>query len=364
MYVDYKSRYSLVQLWLRVALMGLLFINIATFACLSTAYASLPKEGRLRMATFNVDNLSDRNDVGLRAAVMAEFDLIALQEVEVIAGLTKLVKALEKVTDASWGQVISPLSGVGNQGEYYAFVYRTSVVQYINNTAGLYDGETANRFVRPPFYAGFRADQFDFTLVTVHIKWSKSSTARAAETRRLAKVYNDVQASDAIENDVILLGDFNLWPWHERGFQPMRDAGLFPVLSDKNVFTTYGAKERNQWSNFYDNIWLSKATSEWIPGVAGVAPTFRMLKEQGKAAHMQARRLISDHCPVWAVFNTDKDDDAIEPEPKQYFIGNDVSMFLHRPRCRYLPSPKRRVILTDRDAAIESGFKPCRLCKP
>ena len=364
MKVDLKSQVSSVLPWLNVALLLLPIISIFTFTFISQAHASPPKEGRLRMATFNVDNLSERNDVSLRAAVMSEFDIIALQEVETIAGLTKIVKELERTTKSNWSQVLSPQSGKGNHGEYFAFVYRPAVVEYIEETASLYDGEFAKKFVRPPFYAGFRASKFDFTLITVHIKWSKSSTARAAETRRLADVYNHVQESDAIENDVILLGDFNLWPWHERGFQPMREAGLFPVLSDKNVFTTYGAKERNQWSNFYDNIWLSTATSEWISGAAGVVPTFRMLKKQGMTAHMQARRLISDHCPVWAVFSTVDDDDYIKTKPEQKFIGNDVSMFLHRPGCRYLPSKKRRVALTDRDAAIESGFKPCRLCKP
>ncbi len=46
------------------------------------------------------------------------------------------------------------------------------------------------------------------------------------------------------------------------------------------------------------------------------------------------------------------------------YIGNKNSKKLHLPSCRSLPAPKNRVFFNSREEAINSGYVPCKICKP
>ena len=69
---------------------------------------------------------------------------------------------------------------------------------------------------REPFFAKFKAGNFDFYVISIHIIWGDSVTERRAEVLLLDDVYLSVQNMDA-ENDIILMGDFNLSPT-DKGF--------------------------------------------------------------------------------------------------------------------------------------------------
>lgn len=46
------------------------------------------------------------------------------------------------------------------------------------------------------------------------------------------------------------------------------------------------------------------------------------------------------------------------------YIGNKRSLKFHLPTCRYLPAEKNQVLFKSRDAAINEGYVPCKVCKP
>lgn len=46
------------------------------------------------------------------------------------------------------------------------------------------------------------------------------------------------------------------------------------------------------------------------------------------------------------------------------YIGNKRSLKFHLPSCRYPPAEKNRVYFDTREAAINAGFVPCKVCKP
>ena len=47
-----------------------------------------------------------------------------------------------------------------------------------------------------------------------------------------------------------------------------------------------------------------------------------------------------------------------------YYLGNPRSMKFHYADCRTIKHPENFVVISTRDAAIASGYKPCGVCKP
>ncbi|MHB9108567.1 MAG: phospholipase D-like domain-containing protein [Armatimonadota bacterium] len=46
------------------------------------------------------------------------------------------------------------------------------------------------------------------------------------------------------------------------------------------------------------------------------------------------------------------------------YIGNKNSHIFHLPACASLPAPENRVPFTSREAAVNTGYTPCKRCKP
>jgi hypothetical protein len=149
-------------------------------------------------------------------------------------------------------------------------------------------------FARTPYQASFRAGQFDFTLVTVHLSWDDRDRRRR-ETEALAPLARDVAAASS-EKDVIVLGDFNAQS--PRDLQP-GVAGGFLVLNREP--TNLGSTEA------YDTLLIDPAyTREWN-GTAGAVNFDDIIPRYREDA--EARRRVSDHRPAYADFVTNLPDD-------------------------------------------------------
>ena len=256
------------------------------------------------IASWNVCNLGANTDVSTRAEVVAQFDIVALQEVEAIAGLDRLVQEVESDTGLDWEYAVSTRVGEGKAAEYYAFVYRTDRVSYVECSAGIYPEPTPEDFSREPFFATFRAGEFDFTLITVHITWGRRASLRTAECRRLAEVWQYVQDLDPDENDLILVGDFNRDKPTHSAFNDLEDLGLQALLTTAGTRTTFGLTASG--GSWYDHMWIDPAfTSEWT-GQEGTGTPSNDTSGGGCSSELKG---VSDHCPVWAIFSTTTDDD-------------------------------------------------------
>jgi endonuclease/exonuclease/phosphatase family metal-dependent hydrolase len=257
------------------------------------------------IGTWNVWNLGAESDVAERAKVIAEFDIVALQEVEAIQGLRHLLSQVEAETGVDWEYVVSCQVGDGNAAEFYAFMYRTDRVSYVECSSDLYPEPTPDRFSREPFFATFRAGEFDFTLITVHITWGVLASLRTAECRRLAEVWAYVQDLDPRENDLILLGDFNRTKPTHSAFNDLEGLGLTALLTATGTRTTFGLTASG--GSWYDHMWIDPTytIAEWT----GQAGTGTPSNDSSGAGCPEALKGVSDHCPVWGVFRTTTDDD-------------------------------------------------------
>jgi len=259
----------------------------------------------ITIASWNVWNLGADSDVADRAAVIAQFDIVALQEIEAIGGLDRLLAQVELDTGLDWERVVSTRVGEGNAAEYYAFLYQTDRVAFVECSSGVYPEPTPDDFSREPFFATFRAGSFDFTLITVHITWGLLASLRTAECQRLADVWQYVQDLDPNENDLILMGDFNRDKPTHSAFDRLDDLGLEALVTTTGTRTTFGRTLTG--GSWYDHMWIDPAytSAEWT-GQAGVSLPGNDSTGEGCA---QALKGVSDHCPVWGVFSTTTDDD-------------------------------------------------------
>lgn len=94
----------------------------------------------------------------------------------------------------------------GNEG--YAFIYRDPVEtdQRYDPHAGLKDSDV---YGRKPGWAYFKAGDFDFVVVAVHLHWSdqEKRTAEVADLKAWLEEYSD--KPDTEERDLIVAGNFN-----------------------------------------------------------------------------------------------------------------------------------------------------------
>lgn len=310
--------------WLVLALIGALLIVAVAAWLWSRGRSPLPgvpmpagvkrpiKPTRLAstmtIATWNILNLGPRTPVELRAKVLKDYDFVGVQEVESLIGLERLVEELTRVSGVVWQSVDSGKQvGKGNAGEYYAFLFKTDLVEHLSTgTRGIY-ADPGDIFSREPFCATFRARNFDFTAVNVHITWGKDRALRGKEVEELARAFDAIQGLDPNENDILLMGDFNTdGPLH-KAWAPLRGLGVLPVLSEGK--TTLSGARHKEYASFYDNIWYPKQHTREFSGRAGIQAFHTVLFPGDPHPNITARKQVSDHLPVWAEFRIDGPDD-------------------------------------------------------
>ncbi|MBW1765001.1 MAG: endonuclease/exonuclease/phosphatase family protein, partial [Deltaproteobacteria bacterium] len=245
----------------------------------------------LTIASWNIRILSNnsRDDTELKkiASILKKYDLIAIQEARDTIVLDRL-----KDMCLDYQYVASEPVGRGVK-EIYAFFYRKDLVEVIGEPAILEDPQ--DLFIREPFIGSFRADNFDFTLVTIHLLFGKNKADRRQELILLDEVLQVVQQGNGAEADVILLGDYNFGS-NDIGWQ-VDTVGYTNLFTEK---TTIGSKSA------YDNIWINPANTKEYTGSKGIFKfDIDMFNGNLKAASLA----VSDHRPIFAEFDTSMEDD-------------------------------------------------------
>ena len=169
------------------------------------------------------------------AEIISGFDLVALQEVNTLKALERVMYIL----GPSWSYMTTDISpGKAGNEERMTFVFDTRKVRF-KNIAGQIVTDQERQLVRPPYYAAFQSGWFKFSLCTVHILYGdyRDTTDRIAEIDEIAE-YLSERAKRTGEN-IILLGDFNILSRDDPTFEPLdRHGWTVPLNHPSNVGET------------------------------------------------------------------------------------------------------------------------------
>ena len=171
--------------------------------------ATVENGQEIAVASWNLKNfgqtkLNDPARIDIIVSVLEKYDITAIQEVQ-DATLALPEELIAKMNESGKNFEVVSSDRVGrNRKEQYLFIYDDDVIDFIPNTTG-YGIEPGDEFAREPFYAMFKAGNFDFYLMTIHTDPDEVGT----EIPALKAAYLDFQEKTPNEDDIVLLGDFN-----------------------------------------------------------------------------------------------------------------------------------------------------------
>ena len=277
--------------------------------------SSGPAAGRVRIGTWNIENLGRREPARTDAdiAAIASFirstgvDVLALQEINGPAPLQRLVAAL----GPSYSFVLGT-TGTFRGGQIsVGFLWNTARVELLEAEELLELPSKTDGgdwiFHRKPVMASFRAREggFDFRAVVVHLKagrlnegadWEKSVAKRVAEVKLLADHLTKLLERAGEDQDLVILGDFNSDPSYP----------AYKALSERFTYLRPLSKHRTivYFDEQIDHLVVGKGLSEEI-----VPDSLRIWSELYDADPAAWKARYSDHIPLTLDLDASRDRD-------------------------------------------------------
>ena len=286
------------------------------------------EKDKLLIATWNLTNFGAQKrtpqHLELMAYVMSQFDVIAVQEIA--DDLTQFYELMEYMK----GNFKASFSDIAGNKERLGFVYNASKVKQVGLVAELAmrgyeqrritieigdekEEEEFGGFNRNPYMMTFSANDFQFTLVNVHLYWS-DTRVRLLETKALsnwARKRSGKEIEYLPSQDIMLLGDFNMPKLSEddKYYKEVKDNGLVAPLHDTEYIGSNLAGDKS-----YDQLFFfpQHTDEDFTQGKIGVYDfdniVFRDLWKSDTTHKKQyffsyIRYYMADHRPLWAQFD-------------------------------------------------------------
>lgn len=312
----------------------------------------------LLLATWNIREF-DSSKYGNRfdeslfylAEIVSRFDLVAIQEVrEDLQALENLTRIL-----GGWWRYLFTDVTEGSRGnrERMAFLYDSRKVR-----SGGLAGEIVLpakkkkgkpyqpvlQFARSPYIAGFKSGWFQFMLATVHILYGKAvaeDPRRVHEIQELAKFLRKrANEKTAWRNNLILVGDFNIFNIKDATFEALTDNGfVIPEQIQKLPSNAPRNKHYDQIAfilqrkmnlkqikagvfNFFDTVYREEDEKEYIPEMGDAyykTGKGKKRDEKKRRAYYKAWRTfqMSDHLPMWVELKIDFGEEYLKAKSKK-----------------------------------------------
>jgi exonuclease III len=168
-------------------------------------------------------------------------------------------------------------------------------------------GQSATQFARTPYAASFTHAGVEFILATVHIIWGQKAHDRLGEITEIAQWLRAwADRPDDWNDNLLLLGDFNLDRLDDPLYQAFVSTGLYPPAELNTVPRTVFDNDKTR--HFYDQIaWFS--TPEGQPLLQSMTYTRRggsfdfVPYAFSGLSRTQLSWRMSDHYPLWVEFD-------------------------------------------------------------
>jgi endonuclease/exonuclease/phosphatase family metal-dependent hydrolase len=273
------------------------------------------------LATWNIrefgKKLRSQAAIHYIAEVLGQFDLIAVVE------LRDNVRDLKRVLDILgpyWHAVYSDaVHDSGGNRERVAYIFDKRQVAFNGLASAAFGKRTKHatewlpelQWWRPPYMASFKSGNFDFVVLTTHIRWGSSEAGRIGELKGVA---DWVEAKAKLlkkgrhawdEPDIFVMGDFNVPSRSSPLFKTLTSSGLqIPSALAKDEFGSNLEKNKR-----YDQILHLPHYPRNFTGAGGVLDFYG---DDHTALFPSLSKLeftfqMSDHLPLWIQVNTDID---------------------------------------------------------
>jgi endonuclease/exonuclease/phosphatase family metal-dependent hydrolase len=242
-------------------------------------------EDTFKVTSWNIRDLGDSKDeaeMAVIASLIADSDIVAIQEVVAGAGGPKAVNRLLEllqIQDAEWKAKISKKT-TGTGTERYAFLWKSDEAYLVDNVQNGLNNELADTLDREPFIQGFAVGKSAFAIVNFHaVPTAKKPSTEIVQLTKL----------DLIEEDypTIVVGDFNLG-FSKEAFDGLRENGLRSHIRGKTALKLR-RKNEEHLTHPYDNI-FTEQLNVCDSGIEDFSINYEKLKQA---------RYISDHLPIW-----------------------------------------------------------------
>ena len=280
------------------------------------------------IATWNIRDFGKRprrnGSIHFIAEILNQFDLIAITELRKnMADLHRVMRILGPY----WHVVFSDWIGDwGGNWERVAYLFDKRAVTFTGFAAeadaprkkNKKTGEYVPAFSwwRMPYIASFRAGNFDFVLITAHIRWGSSKKSRIRPLELLAQwIYDRHTDPFTIDRDIILMGDFNI---------PKVNDDLLKAITGKGLKIPRALRGVKHGSNLakdkrYDQILHYPSETNVFSDRAGVLDFYKggrsgikELYPEDTPTKAEFTYEISDHLPLWIQINTDTFDEQLD----------------------------------------------------
>jgi endonuclease/exonuclease/phosphatase family metal-dependent hydrolase len=151
--------------------------------------------------------------------------------------------------------------------------------------------------------ASFAAGNFDFTLLTTHMRWGKSIKERTTALKNLAEWIDDrCKNKHVFDKDIILMGDFNIPRVGDKLYKAITSKGLQMPAALEGIGFTNVAGTAN-----YDQILHYSYSGKSFTEHGGVVDFYR--DDHAALFPGLSRKSftfqMSDHFPLWVQLDTD-----------------------------------------------------------
>lgn len=271
----------------------------------------------LNIATWNIREFGKkrRSEAAVHyiAEIIGQFDLVGM--VELRDNLDDLARVL-KILGPYWRAVYSDMiPDAGGNRERVAYVYDKRAATF-NGLAAEADAPRKKTgleylpqasFWRSPYMASFRSGNFDFVVLTTHIRWGDSIDARRKEIALLADwVEGKRREKYSEDKDLIVMGDFNIPSLTDSLFKAIAKHGLHipkALLGNQHGSNLEKDKRYDQilhYANFPENFSKAGGVLDFFIDDAHIKELF-----PGGMTRPKFTYEMSDHLPLWIQVNTD-----------------------------------------------------------
>ncbi len=280
------------------------------------------KDKTLNLATWNIREFGKKNrlkqSIHYIAEILSNFDLIAITELRRnLSDLQEVMKILGPYWDVVYSDYVADWGG---NWERVAYVFDKRVVRFTglateadaprtkNKETGEY--ETDFDWWRKPYIASFKSGNFDFVLISAHIRWGKKDSDRVKPLKLLAE-WIDKRRNDIhnVDEDIILMGDFNI---------PKVGDKLYKAITSKGLRAPKALLGLEHGSNLaknkrYDQILHYPNFTKCFTNEGGILDFFtggiKKLYPNKTLTKTPFTFQLSDHLPLWIQVdvNTEKE---------------------------------------------------------